>query len=354
MDSSKLSRLSALCTVALGFAVFLYVSVKFLTPAALPIIIALAVSSITRPIARFASRKSKMPFKVCGILCAALFTFFASYAVILLGEKLLHEMMSAAKLLMESLDREDNIIRRTMDLLVNFRDRIPLLSATDSAYTAGLYDMIISWAKSAASGLSEGFAKATTSFIAGLPDLAFASVVCIIALFYFTAGMDGVRDAVGDLIPDSLRRKSKALSENLGLAVSGYAKAYLALMALTFGELFLGFVILRVRYAFFLALLVAVIDILPVLGVGTVLLPWSLFLFISGSTGRAVGMLILFGAMYAVRQFTEPRLVGRFMGLHPLITLAGAFAGYSLFGLWGMLLSPVILFSAKLIVQSKN
>lgn len=348
MENDKLARLSHLCIITLGAAVLLYITIKFLLPAVLPILVALVISSLTRPIAKKAAEKSRMPFKLCGIVTASLCIFFAAYAVVILGEKLLHEMMSMVKVLMESLDREDNIIRRVMELAVKVRDKIPFLSDSDNTYSAGIYDMLMEWAKSTVTSASESFARGTASFIAALPDFIFASVVCVIALFYLTADMDGVRSGVAKFVPLSLRKKLRGLTQRLGTAMSGYVKAYFALMLVTFGELFLGFVLLRVRYAFFLALLVAVIDILPVLGVGTVLLPWSLFLFISGSTGRAVGMLILFGIMYAVRQFAEPRLVGRFMGLHPLLTLAGAFAGYSLFGLWGMLLSPVILFAAKL------
>lgn len=354
MENSRLARFSHLCTVALGLAVFFYVGVKFLIPAVLPILIALAVSSITRPIARWSAKKSKMPQKFCGILFSALFIFFAAYSVVVLGEKLIHEMMSALGVLMESLEREDNIIRRGMDFMLNLRDRIPLLSAPDSTYVANLYDMIINWAKSAAVTASESFAKAAAGFIATLPRLVFASVVCVIALFYFTADMDSIRTAVSRFLPKSMKQRTDELSKKLGHGTSAYVKAYLALMALTFGELLLGFVLLRVRYAFFLALLVAVIDILPVLGVGTVLLPWALFLFLSGSTARGVGMLVLFAVMYAVRQFAEPRLVGRFMGLHPIFTLGGAFAGYYLFGLWGILLSPVILYSIKLAFGDKT
>lgn len=352
MDNNKLSRLSHLIIVAAGAVIFLSVTIKYLLPAVLPVLAALIISSVTRPVAGAIAKKSKMPYKLCGIVITSLIIFFVAYAAVLLGEKLIHEMTDFVRSLMESLDREDNPIRRAFEFAEKFREKIPLLSSEHSAYSAHLYELIMDWAKSAAASVSESFAKGTASFISTLPNLVFAAVVSVIALFYLTADFDGVKSGVAKLIPDTYRKKFKGFSDKLGTALSGYIKAYLTLMLITFAELFFGFVILRIRYAFFLAIIIAVIDVLPVLGVGTVLVPWALMLFIGGNSGRAVGLLILLGIMYAVRQFTEPRLVGRFMGIHPLLTLTGAFAGYSLFGLWGMLLSPVILYGIKLSAEA--
>ena len=354
MEHSKLKRLAYIVIVASGAIVFLSLAIKYLLPATFPILAAIVISSLTKPIVKAASKKSKMPYKLCGIVITSLFIFFAAYAAVLIGEKVVHEMSAFVRNLMEGLDREDNLIRQIIDYIEKLRDKIPLISSRDSEYSAQIYDFLMDWTKSAAASISEAFAKGTASFIASLPDLVFAAVVCVIALFYLTADPDGVKNGFIILIPKDYANKLKSLSEKLGTALAGYIKAYLTLMFITFAELFFGFVVLRIKYAFFLALLIAVIDILPILGVGTVLLPWSAVLFIGGHSGRGAGLLILFAVMYAVRQFTEPRLVGRFMGLHPLLTLGGAFAGYSLFGLWGMLLSPVILYGVKLAAEEGN
>jgi predicted PurR-regulated permease PerM len=107
-------------------------------------------------------------------------------------------------------------------------------------------------------------------------------------------------------------------------------------------------------YAFLLAVLIAIIDIFPVLGVGTVLIPWSLVLFLEGNTAVAAGLLILFGLMSWIRQFAEAHLLGKFMGLHPLITLAGGYLGLRFFGFWGMLYTPIIIYVIKITVNNKR
>jgi sporulation integral membrane protein YtvI len=130
----------------------------------------------------------------------------------------------------------------------------------------------------------------------------------------------------------------------------GYLKAYLLLFLLTFSELFLGFSILRVEYALLLALLVSLVDLLPVLGVGIVLVPWSIVMLLQRDYRLGAGLLILYGTVLLVRQIMEPRLVGKSLGLHPLITLFASYAGWRLFGVLGMLLGPVLALAIKAVL----
>ena len=352
MNKDNLSKLANIGIITAISALVLAAGVKYILPATLPLLTAFIISCITRPIASFTAKRTGMPYRICGIVITSLIIFFTAYITVLFAEKLLGEMSSAISSFIESLDREDNVLRYVTEFLGNLREKIPFLSKNGGPYSSEIYEMLIDSAKNAAAAFSEGAARRAAAFIASLPDLVFASIVCVIAVYYFTCDFSGIKKSVAHFFPFSAVSKLKRISEKLTTAFSAYVKAYFILMALTFGELFFGFVILRIRYAFFLALIVAVVDILPVLGVGTVLLPWSAFSFMIGNNSRAVGILILFAVMYAVRQFTEPRLVGRFMGLHPLLTLGGAFAGYSLFGLWGILFSPVILYGAKLAAEA--
>lgn len=354
MNKDRLARLSHISIITAISVLFLAAGVKYILPAILPVLTAFIISCVTRPIARFTAKRTKMPYRVCGIITTSLIIFFSAYLIVLLGEKLLSEMSAAISSFIESLDSNDNALKQVTELLAKVRDKVPFLSKTDGAYSSQIYELLTNWAKNAAATFSESAARKFASFIASLPDLIFASVVCVIAVYYFTCDFTGIKKAFKHFLPAFVAARMKGASEKFTGALSAYVKAYFVLMALTFGELFFGFVILRIRYAFFLAILIAVVDILPVLGVGTVLLPWSVLAFMTGNTSGAVGILILFGVMYAVRQFTEPKLVGRFMGLHPLLTLGGAFAGYSLFGLWGILFSPIILYGVKLSAETAS
>ena len=119
---------------------------------------------------------------------------------------------------------------------------------------------------------------------------------------------------------------------------------------MTFALLFPGFCILRVRYAFLLAVVIAFVDMLPVLGVGTVLIPWSTVVLLQKNYYLGFGLLILYAAVLILRQILEPRLVGHSLGISPILTLFSTYAGWKLLGFWGMILGPVLAMLGKNLV----
>lgn len=326
-----------------------YVFFKYILSSILPLIAAALASRLIRPAAKYISRKSRMPSKVCGVVVLLLAVFLLAYAGTLAGGKLIRELGALIKSTVADLEGEDNVIKRMLDIYRTLPDRIPFLShiRTDPETYDRIYGFITSGIKWTAEKLSLQAADFGASFFAELPGTVFAAVVAVVALFYLTVDADGFANDLKGLLPSPVCEKLSRIYRTATGAVGGYVKAYLILLLLTFGELLLGFVLLRVAYPFFTAALVALIDLLPVFGVGAVLVPWAVWLFIKGETVRAVGMLLLFGTMYAVRQFTEPKVVGRQIGIHPLLTLASAYLGFRFFGLWGMIAAPITLYVVK-------
>ena len=117
--------------------------------------------------------------------------------------------------------------------------------------------------------------------------------------------------------------------------------SYLTLMLITFALMLAGFLLIEVKHAFLLAAVVALLDVLPVLGVGTVLVPWSVFCFATGDAGLGIGLAVLFVVNTVLRQVIEPKIVGKSLDMHPVLTLFLLYAGYLLFGIAGVLLVPV-------------
>ncbi len=120
-----------------------------------------------------------------------------------------------------------------------------------------------------------------------------------------------------------------------------FLKAYGILMSLTFAELLIGFLLLRIENAFLIALATSLIDILPILGTGTVLIPWGIVLLIIGNIPVGIGIIVLYLIITVVRQTLEPKVVGRQIGLYPLVTLICMFVGGSLFGIVGLFGFPI-------------
>ena len=154
----------------------------------------------------------------------------------------------------------------------------------------------------------------------------------------------------------ALREKErlKPVFQTLGsmkTALVGYVKAQTRLMGVTWGILALGFLLLRIPNGFIWAAVVALVDVLPVLGTGTVLIPWSLICLLQRDGGRAVGLLGLYSVISLTRSLLEPKVVGAQLGLDPLAALASIYGGYRLFGLPGMLLAPLVTVAAVQMVR---
>lgn len=175
-----------------------------------------------------------------------------------------------------------------------------------------------------------------------LPTFLFSLGVSVLAAVYFCLDLDRVHAALGRIIPTRIRPfLSEAKRSALRAALSAL-RAELLLMLIAFFVMLFGFLILGLPYPFLLAALLALFDLLPVIGVGTFLLPWGFLALLSGARTLGVGILIIFGVTALLRQFAEPHLLGRRMGVHPLLTLLSLYAGFRLLGAVGMILFPVL------------
>lgn len=124
---------------------------------------------------------------------------------------------------------------------------------------------------------------------------------------------------------------------NLKYAVGGYFRAQFKIMLVVFGILTAGFLLLKVDYALLLALLTAFLDFLPMLGTGTLLIPWAVCCALGGKIPLAAGLMILYGVTQATRQLIQPKMVGDSIGVDPMTTLMFLFVGYRIAGIWGMI-----------------
>lgn len=179
-----------------------------------------------------------------------------------------------------------------------------------------------------------------------VPDSALTIGTAVLAAYMMSAKLPSIRTFFSDRLPmDKLKPVLETLRRIRSAAVL-WLVSQIKLAGFTFAVLTAGFFLLRISYAPFAAFLTALVDAFPVLGTGTVLLPWSLICFLQGDTARSLGLLGLYAVVMLLRTTLEPRLVGRQLGLDPLVTLIALYAGYRLWGLPGMLLMPLLASSA--------
>lgn len=190
-------------------------------------------------------------------------------------------------------------------------------------------------------GIAASLPASLSSILSALPAYLFFALLVLVASVYFCLDKGESVRLVRALCPAPLRAHATALRGRCGVLMGRYLRAYLCLFSITVGLLFFGFLLFGIEHALLLSLLIAAADLLPVVGVGTVLIPWGLFLLLTGEGGRGIALLVLYLVVSVVRQLAEPKLVGKSLGVHPLLSLLVTYAGLRLFGFWGLVLSPL-------------
>ena len=318
---------------------------RYLLPILIPFLVAWLLSLLIRPLARRISARMGLSQKLCAVL---LFTLLLISLILLAGlalRRLMGELSRLLSRLLENGGRIPGVVDDSFDLFEFLMARLGIYPEAGSGYALfreRFYEMLTDMSNHLIESLGEGLPAFAAGLISSLPTLFFALLITVIAGFYFCIDEGRVTQGLCCFLPRSVRERIPAWKERARQLSWRYVKVYLLLLALTFGELLIGFLILGVDYAFLLALIIAVLDMLPVLGVGTVLIPWALVAFFQDRFFLGFGLSILYLVMLILRQITEPRLLGKSLGLHPLLTLFASYAGFRLFGFLGMLAGPVI------------
>jgi len=192
------------------------------------------------------------------------------------------------------------------------------------------------------------------SLLTHVPDSALALGTGIISAFMLSAKLPKLKAFVlRRLSQERLQPLLRSL-RRLKTAVGGWLLAQVKLSFVSAGLLLAGLLLLRISYAPLWALGISLVDAFPVLGTGTILLPWALILYLQGDIARALGMLGLYVIISVVRSVLEPKLVGKQLGLDPLLTLAALYAGYKLWGVWGMIAAPLLTVTAIQLLPQKE
>ncbi|MBQ8344775.1 MAG: AI-2E family transporter [Clostridia bacterium] len=186
------------------------------------------------------------------------------------------------------------------------------------------------------------------------PSTVMGAVCGMAATVYLTVGGRELTERGLAWLPRSWQDTATLWLTALRRTVKGYVGAMLVLFVLTFLQAFCGLLLLRQPYALLCALAIATVDALPVLGSGTILLPWALIRLLGGDGWAAAGLLVLYGSIVLVRQLAEPKLMGTGLGLHPVLTMLAMAMGLRLFGVGGMLLMPLLLSLGINFVRTKE
>ena len=176
--------------------------------------------------------------------------------------------------------------------------------------------------------------------IAGnIPGMVIAVIMCLLSAYFFVAQKDYVSSLFKKIMPSSWREKCLLLKKTTIDVIVGYIKAQFKIEIWVYLILTAGLLLLRVRYGYLIAIPIALLDILPVFGTGTILVPWALFKLLTGNYMYALGLMVVWGVGQLVRQVIQPKMIGDSMGMAPIPTLVHLYVGYKLAGFTGMIVA---------------
>lgn len=344
MKQDKIQLISTVLIGILAGGVLLVVLMKHVLPVILPFLIAWFVAFAVRAPAKRLSKITRLSERITRPILAILITLLAFGAIALL----LWQLVTAAWETLAEIGEGNNPVYGLLTALSDgkslFGDGIPEeLAEQISDAIGGMLTSILS-----------GLAGAVTSWVGVVPNALLFLLVTVISLIYFAIDLEKINTRVRRLLPEGVGGWLSLARRRLFSVAKKYAGSYLVILLITFATMTLGFLILGVENALVIATVVAILDLLPVIGVGTVLIPWSIVALLSGDSFTGVGLILLFLINTVIRELCEPRIIGKNLGLHPILSLILIYAGYGLFGITGLLITPLIAMLLGFLFDKEN
>jgi len=308
-----------------------------------PFLAAWCFAMALRPLVKKAHRATGISEKACGVSLCILILFLLISVCILFVLKLSAQMKELPKIISEayrSLTQRLDVVYQKIGSYLPVRDGI-LIGA----------DKLSSYIDTIAQNIVNSISKMAASIAKNVPTKAFSFVIFVISCIYFSADLQKINEFLYKIMPSPLKKFTANIKRRFCGVLAKYVKAHLIIMLITFLMVYVGLVLIGYKFAAVLAVVIAILDFLPAIGIGTVLVPWALILFITGESVKAIKLLVLFGVCETVNQILRPKIIGSQLGIHPLATLIGLYVGLKFFGIVGMFLSPLLVICVKFLLE---
>lgn len=327
-------------------AVGIWLAVRYLLPVALPFLLGAGVAWLSEPVVRPIAHKAN---RTLGSAVGVTLTLSVlTGVVVLLGAVAVRQMGRLTQSIPQLAEGARESLTAVGSWLSSLSQKAParlqpLLERTASELFSDGTVVI--------DQLTQRLPGAVTAAIGTVGNGALSLGTGVLSAFLISARLPRLRAWVAG--SDRLQQ-AKSLIRPVRAALGGWLKAQLKLCALTFGILSIGFLVLGIRGSIGWAAVIALVDAVPILGTGTILIPWAAVCLLQGQSLRAIGLLCTYGAALITRTALEPRLVGDQLGLDPLMTLAALYVGYRFWGFGGLLLTPILASAVFSLVKARS
>ena len=315
----------------LGIIFFIF---KYALPVLFPFLVAFSISIILRHPVDFISKHLKINRKFVGVLLLLLLYGSISFVFIFFGTKLFRYIGELFQKLPEIYTT--NIEPALNIIIYKIQDIIPELNVVLDLENISKYIMNI------INSISLSAVNLIASIATKIPSFLVKFIFAIIASFLCTLDYYKVTGFIMRQFPERVQEIIINVKQNIFGTIVKFLKAYSILMFVTFIQLSIVLTIFNIPNAITLAVIFSMLDVLPAIGVGGLLIPWSIIEFIKGNYDLAIGLLVIYGIISIVRSILEPKVIGKQIGLNPLITLTSMFLGAEILGFFGIFIFPII------------
>lgn len=325
-----------------------YITLKYLTGVLLPFALAFAIVFVLKPLIEFGERRLKMKWGLSSALIMTLFYCTIGVLITILIIQFV-QWFTAIVVKIPALYTE-TIYPNLMYAFDAVSQKIQALDPKVSETVASVVKDSLSSLGTSLTGWSVSAVGVLSNAAQSIPGIFLATVITIIASFFIAGDYKNIRSFVLRQMSDSTASLVMEIRQNFADVIGQFLRSYVLILLVTFAELLLSLSIMRVEGAVLISLLITIMDILPIVGTGTAVIPWAIICFIKGNIGLGIGLAVMYIVITVVRQVIEPKIVGEKVGIHPLITIIAMFVGTKLFGIWGLFGFPI----ACAIIKSLN
>ncbi len=331
-------KLAGIVAATLGALYLLLLLIKYTAP----FVIALLLAALIEPLTRFLSkgRKFALPRSLAALIGTILIVTLVAMLLFSVGNLL---------------------VAQARELIIILPSRYPYLAQNIMNYIASLQesmDLLPAEAVQAIDGMLSRLGEFISNFVSiaarylfyyavSLPEILLFIILTILGIFFISRDWLKIQDAINEQIPREWLDRFRTFRRDMLATFLGVMRATLILMAITFIQLYIGFLILQLKYALLMACIITIFDALPVIGAGLFLIPWMLYALITGNLKLAVGLLIIHISITVIRHIVQPKILGDQIGINPLATMLAMYAGFKFLGVSGLIAGPVCLVVIK-------
>lgn len=353
--------------LAIGYLIY-----KYAFGVCFPILFAFVIAVILQRPKNFLLKKTVLKKGFASTLCVFGLLLLAGAVMVLIGVRAAEEVKGFINYVILQFQNIDSVINTVETAILGFVGRLPdFISENITESIASIFSQL----RELVAGTTTQLPEQLTGSLSGMfnlswittpitgvistasriPSILIGIVVTIVCACFMTADYDIIKNFIYCQFPKEKRKDVTRAKELLKMNLGKMAKAYLLIMLVTFTEVFIGLTVLQLigvfqsSYIAVIAVVTSIVDVIPVLGTGTIVLPWAAYSLIVGDYGMAIGLIIMYVTVTVIRQIVEPKLVAGQLGLPPFVTLIAMYLGLKIFGVLGVFVLPIVIIMLKLL-----